>query len=283
MGLSLRPSTFSAGGSLIDDVDAEIVRARFVQYDFEGKSESGAKLCLLAVLKDGDGAEHPQYWSAGDLRFFVPSEDPKNDDLNGITVVQVGDKTALNGGTNCALFLNSLVQAGFPEDKLDEGDIRVLEGMVCHVNRVPQPKRNNMPKRAGAPDRDPMILIVTAIKSLPGEKKAAAKTNGAAKPTATSAKPSSTNTAANAKATNGSGSGVDAEMVAELEGELIGLFADKGVTSLKKVELTKGLFATIDKANPNRSKLMSAAAKDEYLKALEAFSFDGSVLSQNEN
>src|ERR1039458_2913544 len=170
MGLSLRPSSFSQGGGLIDDVDVEISRARFVEYDFEGKIEGGAaSLCLLLQLKDADGTEHAQYYSAGNLTYFVPSEDPKNQDLNGITIVKVGDKDNLNGGTNCAIMLNSLVQAGFPEDKLDAGDVRVLEGLNGHVNRVPQPKRTGLAKREG--QRDPMVLIFTKIISLPGEAK----------------------------------------------------------------------------------------------------------------
>lgn len=263
-GLSLRPSTFSQGGGLIDDVDVEIVRARFVSYDYDGKADKSA-LCLFALLKDAEGTEHAQYYSAGDLAYFVPSEDPKNEDLNGISVVQVGEKTSLNGGTNAALFLNSLVQAGFPEDKLDSGDIRELEGLVAHVNRVPQPKRSGLPARQGAnADRQPMVLLVTSIKTLPGEQAAKGKSKGeTAKASGGSAKPSGA-------------------PVEELVGEMIGLFASKGVTSMKKVEISRGLFSTIDKANPNKNKLISMASKDDVLKSLEGFSYNGSVLTQEE-
>lgn len=272
--LSLRPSTFSQGG-LIDDVDVEISRARFVSYDFEGKSDT-PKLCILGILKDNDGNEHPQYWSAGDLQYFVPSEDPKNADLNGITCVAVGEKSALNGSTNAALFLNSLVQIGFPEDKLDEGDLRVLEGLKVHVNRVAQPKRNNLPQKPGQSNRDPMVLIATALIALPGETpKAGAK--AAAKPSTTAAaKP---NGAAKPTATTQAATGPDPALLEELTGELIGLFAAKGVESLKKVELTKGLFSSIDKSNANKNKLIGLAGRDEYLKAVEGFSFDGSTLT----
>ena len=271
MALSLRPSTFSAGGGLIDDIDVEIVRARFVRYDFEGKSDSGEKLCILGVLKDADGNEHPQYWSAGDLQYFVPSEDPKNEDLNGITCVQVGAKEVLNGGTNAAIMLNSLVQAGFPEDKLDDGDLRHLEGLTGHVNRVPQPKRNNIAKKEG--QRDPMVLIFTSIKTLPGETKKSTTTGKA-----TSAKPngSAKPAAAAAPASNGA----DPALVEELTGELIGLFASEGVSELKKVELSKKLFGLIDKSNPNKNKLIAMASRDEVLKGIEGFSFNGSILSQ---
>jgi hypothetical protein len=278
MGLSLRPSTFSLG-SLLDDIDAEVVRARFVQYDYEGKADNNPT-CVLLLLKDGDGNESPQYWSAGDPAYFVPSEDPKNEELNGITLVQVGDKTSLNGGTNAAIMLNSLVQAGFPEDKLDSGDLRVLEGMVAHWNRVPQPKRSNMPTKPGQSDRTPMVLIATQIKALPGEAKpakAAGKPNGAAglAKGAGAGKLAATTAAKPAVA-----SPSDAGLVEELQGELIGLFADKGVAEMKKAEIARNLFGTIDKANPNRNKLISMAAKDDVLKTLDGFSYNGSVLSQ---
>lgn len=273
MALSLRPSTFSQGGGLIDDVDVTVNRARFVSYDFEGKSDV-AKLCLMLALVDAEGAEHPQYFSAGDLQYFAPSEDPKNEELNGVTIVQVGEKTSLNGGTNAALFLNSLVQAGFPEDKLDEGDIRVLEGTVMHVNRVPQPKRGNLPKRPGQEGKELMVLVCTAIKSMPGE-------TPKVKPSATAAHSAKApGNAPPAKNLNGGGSGPDPAIVERLDGELIGLFATAEVTSLKKAQIAQKLFAHIDKTDPDRSKLVAAAAKDETLKALSNFTFDGTTLTQ---
>jgi hypothetical protein len=277
MGLSLRPSTFTQG-SLLDDIDAEVVRARFVQYDFEGKAENNPT-CILLVLKDGEGHESGQYWSAGDPAYFVPSEDPKNEDLNGITLVQVGDKTSLNGGTNAALMLNSLVQAGFPEDKLDSGDLRALEGMVAHWNRVPQPKRSNMAARPGqASDRTPMVLIATQIKTMPGEAKPA---KAAGKPNGAVAAPRPAATGTKASAAPSAATPPSEEMVTELQGELVALFADKGVSEMKKAEIARNLFGTIDKANPNRNKLISMAAKDEVLKGLDGFTYNGSVLAQS--
>lgn len=268
-GISLRPSSFTAGGGLIDDADVTIERARFVQYDFEGKTEGGAAaLCLLLLLKDSEGGEHPQYFSAGNLAYFVPSEDPKNEDLNGITIVKVGEKDSMNGGTNCAIMLNSLVQAGFPEDKLDAGDVRVLEGLVGHVNRVPQPKRSNIAKKEGA--RDPMVLVFTKILSIPGE-----ATKGGAK-SATS-RDAQARTAKSATPTAQTGGD---DLTEELTGELIGLFASMGVTELKKVQIGQGLFKTIDKTNPNKNKLISLGSKDEVLKSLEGFSYNGSILTK---
>jgi len=273
MGLSLRPSTFSQGG-LIDDIDAEIVRARFVIYDYDGKADRPA-LCVLLQLKDSEGQEHAQYYSAGDPAYFVPSEDPKNEELNGITLVQVGDKTSLNGGTNAALMLNSLVQAGFPEDKLDAGDLRAIEGLNAHFNRVPQPKRSGLPKKPGQEGKgDPMVLLITEINSLPGEQKAKPSSGGKTSPA------TSKSQAASTPPSNVSAGGDD--LVGELTSELIGLFAAEGATSLKKVEIAKKLFSSIDKSNPNRNKMVGMASRDEVLKSLEGFTYNGSVLTQNQ-
>ena len=265
MGLSLRPSSFTQGGGLIDDVDVEIKSARFVSYDYDGKADKPA-LCLLLVLADTDGTDHAQYYSAGDLAYFVPSEDPKNPDLNGITIVAVGEKTAMNGGTNAAIMLNSLVQAGFDESKLDAGDVRVLEGLNGHVNRVPQPKRSNLPSRPGQSQRDPMVLVFSKINSMPGEGKPKA---GVSKP----------GTGGKAAATTSAPAASD-DLKDELTMELIGLFGAKDTTSMKKVDISKGLFGSIDKTNSNKNKLISMAAKDEVLKSLDGFSYNGSVLTQ---
>jgi hypothetical protein len=115
--VSMRPSTFTQGG-LIDDVDVEITRARFSLYDYEGKSDEPA-LVLGLTVKEADGNEHFQAYSAGDKAYFVPNEDPKDEDNNGKYLVKVGDRDALNGGTNAALLINSMINAGVPEDLFD--------------------------------------------------------------------------------------------------------------------------------------------------------------------
>lgn len=270
--ISLRPSTFTAGGSLIDDVDVTITRVRF-GYGYgesKGNSEADSAVTLQVGLKDSEGTEHQSYYSIGNG--FAPSE-TGDDETNGLYLVPTGDKTGLNGGSNAALFMNSLVTAGLPEDLLD-ADINAIEGTQMHVNRVPAPKRSNLPKRQGPnADREVTILLVTTILALPGEKpKGKAAANSNVKSIATG-KPA---TGAQAK-----GAVVEPEadpLAEELEGELIGLFSLKDVMEMKKVDIVKGLFASVDKTNPNRAKLMQVAGKDEVLKSLSGFTFDGKLL-----
>lgn len=266
--VSLRPSTFAIGGSLADDVDFTIERVRFGYGYGDGKDGSDA-VTLQLLWKDGDGAEHFGYYSIG--QGFVPSETGKDgDDNNGKMLVPVGDKTAPNNSSNFALLLTSMVNAGVPEDLFD-GDISAIEGLIGHYNRVPAPKRNNLPSRPGQKQRDdPTILLFTTLISLPGEKPkakpgakvtpikpgaGAGKPNGAVKPAATE---------------------LD---VTELEGELVGLFASTGVESMKKIELVKGLFKSIEASNPNKKAMLAQAGKEEYLNALTSFGFDGTSLT----
>lgn len=264
--ISLRPSSFAIGGSLLDDVDVTYERARF-GYGYGDGKDGGDAVTLQVVMKDSDGNEHFGYYSIG--QGFVPSETGKAvDDNNGKFLVPVGDKTAPNNSSNFALLLISMVNAGVPEDLFD-GDISTIEGLVGHVNRVPAPKRNNLPTRPGQKaQNDPTILLFTTLISLPGEtKKPVAGKAGAAKP---GAKPVA------GKPAPAAATEVDAS---ELEGELIGLFASKGVESMKKIELVKGLFSSIEAANTNKKAILAQAGKEEYLNALTSFGFDGTVLT----
>lgn len=264
--ISLRPSSFAIGGSLLDDVDVTYERARF-GYGYGDGKDGGDAVTLQVVMKDSDGNEHLGYYSVG--QGFVPSETGKAvDDDNGKFLVPVGDKTAPNNSSNFALLLISMVNAGVPEDLFD-GDISTIERLVGHVNRVPAPKRNNLPTRPGQKaQNDPTILLFTTLISLPGEtKKPVAGKAGAAKP---GVKPAA------GKPAPAAATEVDAS---ELEGELIGLFASKGVESMKKIELVKGLFSSIEAANTNKKAILAQAGKEEYLNALTSFGFDGTVLT----
>lgn len=260
MAVSLRPSSFSVGSGLIDDADVEIVRARFtVGY---GENSSSDATTLLLMLKDGEDVEHAQYYSTG--QGFVPSEDPKNPDNSGKEMVPVGDKTSPSGSSNMAILINSLVNAGLPEDLLDSGDISALEGVKGHVNRIPAPKRDNLPKREGKnADRPQTVLVFTTVSSLPGQ--APAKTAAKPKPGASQAKP------APAPAKGGGGDEVSEDLKEELTGLLLEFVTDTPIT---KVKMIQELFKAA-KESPNKKELVSIAGKEEVLSSLEVFEFDG--------
>lgn len=158
--VSLRPSDQQQGG-LLDDVDVTFEDMSFVIWDYQGKSEKPA-LAVLGILVDSDGEKHEQYWSAGDASRFQPSEDGK-------TAVRVGSSGGgLTNSTNAAQLFKSIVDAGFPEDKITQS-LECFEGMAAHVQRVAQPKRSGLPAQDG--ERERTVLVVTKINKMPWEKK----------------------------------------------------------------------------------------------------------------
>lgn len=151
MAGSLRPSEAKSGG-LLDDADVTIKQARFVRYDYGGKAEKPA-LALAVEMVDAENQAHIEYYSAGDLKFFIPTADGKGYDT-------VGEKTVLYKSCNTIQFLESLVKAGFPESKLGD-DIGVIDGLKVHVSRVPQKKRTFQDGRKAK--EDATILLVDKI------------------------------------------------------------------------------------------------------------------------
>lgn len=186
-GVSLRPSDMTAGG-LVGDIDALWKESRFAQWDYNGKVPQPVPAWKV-VMEDVDtGEEFTQYFSMGSGKDWVPSNDGKR-------LVAVGTASTLKTGSNGALLMASLVNSGFPEDKIGD-DISMFDGLVAHMERQPAPKRSGLPKREvaeGAEAREATVLVVTAIIKLPWEKastkpagapatkKAAAKPKAAAK------------------------------------------------------------------------------------------------------
>jgi hypothetical protein len=198
----MRPDQFSGGG-LADDFDGTISEVRFVPWNYptESKPEGSIDHYVLAArvtIEREDGEPVVQHYSAGDLQHFVPSMDGDEgvdldgDDLSqmeGVYALKVGKKDALSATSNWAHFLTALNEAGWVYEEMDP-DVRFLEGLEAHFNRVPQRKRSGVGGGATGADgqqRQREILVVTEIKARPGDtKKGAAK--AAAKPAATSAK-----------------------------------------------------------------------------------------------
>lgn len=254
-GASLRPSEMSSGGALIDDADVQIKDPEFVLYDFNGKSAS--KVCAKLTLVTDDDEEHVEYLSAADPKHFAPSSDGKR-------CVQVGDKTSLNNNSKWALFVASLVNAGFAES--DIGDtVDFLSGLRVHIMRKAAPKSWSSMAPRGDSDRAPTILEVTAIL----EDKPAAKGKGKAG--------SGASAPAKGKAAKGGGaSAVDQE----LRG-LVGQAID-GTDGLSKKELVPAIFRLAG-ASDNKKAMVKRVYDDEFLMAGMAeglWEFDGETVSE---
>jgi len=162
-GVSLKPSDAKeGGGGLIDNIDAVAKEVKFTLFDYQGKAAPVP--AIYAKLVDREDNEFEQYWSMGSAKDWVPSADGK-------TLVASGTAEALNAGSNGMIMITSLVNAGFPEDKLGD-DISVLTGLDAHWSRVAAPKRTGIAQTARADGKtyEQTILCVDKINKLPWDK-----------------------------------------------------------------------------------------------------------------
>lgn len=239
--VSFRMSDAEAGG-LMDDINAEVVLCEAVTWDYMGKAEPAPALHLQ--LKADDGAVADQYYSAGKLERMVPS-----DDGNFFDPAQGSSAKGLNSNSNAFVFLASLIEKGFPEQKIEEGGLGAIVGTYAHFNRIPQKSRAGLDSaEPGA--RAKTVLVVTKVLKLPWETKG--KTG-----TATTGK-----TAAPKAGTNGSGINDEA-----IEAVKAVLAANGGAFTEGKTKLGMACFRSIPSSNPNRAKILKLVPTEEFLTA----------------
>ena len=169
-GASLRPSD-AASGIMLDDVDVTLENLRFTDEPPQGYQHGSLFLEVSFSGKDIENTS--QHYSAGSLDRFIPSDD-------GLRAVPADEddyeedgspSISLVKSTNAILFLKSIVDNGFDEEKIGD-EVDVFEGINVHLRQVPQPKRSGL----DSDDKKPgLILLVTKINALAGEKKAKGK------------------------------------------------------------------------------------------------------------
>lgn len=201
--VGMNEEEFVAGG-LATDFDGEVTEARTVIwnydngngpkmakiYDADGNEIGEEAVLTLAVrvaIERADGeAAVVNFWSAGDPTNFAPSMDGKTPSpvdetgcSEGIYFIKVGSKSGLNNNTNYAQALQALADAESQAPHLKRArtpDIRFLEGLFGHWERIPQKKRAGVVKpeaegkaRFGAPE----VLVCTQVKAKPATAPAA--------------------------------------------------------------------------------------------------------------
>jgi len=245
------PSEMGEGGGLLDDVDVTFKECRVCSWDYNGKVPTAVPAIKVAMqLADGgDAAE--QYWSAGSSKDWMPSEDGKK-------LVAIGKATALVRSSNAGILMESIINSGFPEDKISD-DISALEGMEVHMMRVPAPKRGGLVKteRSDGKDFEATVLTVSKINKLPWEKKSAkggAKGKGAGK----------ADTVA------------DGDVQSSAEAALMSVLAQHpdGVT---KQQIPGLVFKEVDAKDLNRNEVVKLVFTDDFLKAGPWEFADGTV------
>jgi hypothetical protein len=237
-GVGLNPDGFAAGGFL-DDCDITIRDPKFTLFDYGGQSEEVPVLSL--DFEQDDGETHNQVYSVGKAKDWRPSDDGK-------TLVSIGSAAALSKRSNAGQFITHLVEAGFPGERLEDGDVSVLDGLKAHVTRIAQPRRRNMPDDKP----DPTLLVIDKVLEMPED-------GGKAKKT-TKAKASS-----KGKEEEDVPSANDQDVSIEQKAQeaLLKLITDSG-GKLPKKGIPQPLFKLLGD-DPDKSKILTKAFDDEFL------------------
>lgn len=263
--VSLRPSDQVSEG-LIDDFDALFKELRFTLESPPGYAEKSSNdrvsLFVKAILVDqSDQKEYEHFWSAGDSSRFMPSED-------GTSANRMKGSGGLGNSTNLAIVMRSIVDAGFPEDKIT-AEITCFEGMVAHMKRIAV-ARKGLLKQEG--QREQTCLAVEKILKMPWENKQAA-----ARPTAAKSSPTTSKaTGAVTPSSNG-----DADVSDEALEVLMEVVEAEG-KPVKKSALAVKSFKVLANHKESRTAILTLFKDDDMLLALAeagGLTFDGETIA----
>jgi hypothetical protein len=217
-------------------------------FDYNGKSNPAPALMWKLEVLEEEGEPVIQYWGAGKSSDFVPNADNTSFDA-------VGTKSAINNSTNFMMLMNSIVSAGFPEDKIGDS-AAVFVGLECHMDRV------SAYRKGLENTKDKTMLMVTKIHKTPWEKVAKGKPTKTRKAKPVSeGEPVSTLTAAAVETTEGSAEDALQEEAMEC---VLNILAEKG-GEITKAGLVVAAQKALGKDNPNKTKLVQLLFNDGFL------------------
>lgn len=174
---SLNPADFLQGG-LKSDFRGKITEAVYCPWDYKGAIAEPVLGVRLTLEIEGEDTPYTDYWPAGSLEAFVPSEDGRTPAEGedggpgeGPYAVKVGKRSGLNNNTNFAHLMQTIVDCGEASKKFRVSDLtsslECLVGLDAHWDRVPQKKRSGMvdndaPQQEGK-RRNNDVLVVTSV------------------------------------------------------------------------------------------------------------------------
>ena len=254
--ISLKPSEATAGG-LVSDITAEVVESKFASWDYNGTQPEPVPAMKWGMKDVDSGEEHEQYWSVGAAKDWVPSADGKS-------LIPTGSQTSLKKGSNGVMVLESIVNSGFPEDKIGT-DISVFQGMVCHMVRIPAPVRGGLAKkpRADGKDYEATVLVVDRIDKFPWEAK---KPAGAPGKPVTGQKPAG-GQAAGKPAAGGTAAPADEDVVALATETIIGVVMEAGAP-VPKANLLTAVYKRLA-GNALQQKVVACVGKPGFVESIE--------------
>lgn len=273
--VSFKLGNFAAGGGLVDG-EYLLQKHTIENWDYGGKGSQTIALHVRAVPGKATGknfAPHSsegqdQYYSIGDPTAFGP-------DPTGTKVVAIGTRAQLSNSSNFFIFLENLVNAGFPEDKFDN-DVSVFDGMVVRITNIPAPKRsiasNVVAQGDQSQQRERTIPVVSAVIKLPWESgNVATKAAAPAKAAAQAAAPAQTQ-AAPAAAAPAAGGGTPEENLGVFLATVL-----NGAASLQRTQARVQVFKAMSGSLtvPDRDAALKIFNDDNALSAVLAGIGDG--------
>jgi len=274
--ISMNPETFTAGG-LINDIDITITDAQTTTWDMNGAVSADTPF-LAVEMTDPNGTAHVQYYSAGKPEDWQPEE-------SGEGFISPSGKTGINGTTNLGMFLASAVEAGFPKDMFNDGNLKVLIGTQAHVLQKVLERQGliRTGKNAARPNQ---VLLVSKIIALPGAEgakttTASAKPNGAAAGQSVSSK--TVGGKPNGKATTAAPAAddLDEQIMTALK---LHLAEQDGPVPAKAIAKAVFEYFNANDMKALANKAVARASKQELRNALNdnGFVYDGSTLALGE-
>lgn len=240
--VNLRPDAFAEGGGLIDDFDGSITDIRFIMTDY-GETLPN-KIPAARVVFDIDGEEADELYTVGGKDDFAPDE-------SGMGLIKLKGKSTLTKTAKFPMLLASLVDAGFPLNKMDGEGIGYLVGFNGHfLRKIVEYK--NLKKKDD--DRESTVLLCTKINTLPWDAKTTTKKG------------------------KGKAKAADPALVETMAGIIQGIVIENDGSVAKK-NLISALFNSDEvKALPDKRVALKLASDDTYLKGREEWTFEDGVL-----
>jgi len=163
--VSIKPSEMVEGGAVPVDRNLTWKECRFNLFEYKTKAgEVVATTCALRInYVDDDGQDFEQQYSVSDPERFIPSQDGK-------TLVAVGSAEVLSKSSNFYVLMNALVNAGFPENRLED-DVSTLDGLITYNIGMPMPKRAGLASAVPTESaRERILSVPSQVIKLPWEK-----------------------------------------------------------------------------------------------------------------
>lgn len=170
-GLSIRPSDMVEGAAVPQNMNLRVTAAKFTLFEYGGKSAQPAVGAMLSLIDD-QGVTYEQFYSAGSTERIIPSVDGKK-------LMPVGTATAVVKSSNFHILMRELVNAGFPENKLDK-DVSSLTDLYAYWIGLPEPERLGLKKKGEDTGRTKILCVPQKILRLPWETAGATTGVGAA-------------------------------------------------------------------------------------------------------